>query len=309
MKYLVTGGAGFIGSNIVKELLNKGENVCVLDNFATGKRENILTFNENPNFRIIEGDLRSFHTVRDAVKGVDYILHQGALPSVQRSVNDPITTNEVNISGTLNILEAAKEFGVKRVVFASSSSVYGNSKNLPKEETMNIAPLSPYAISKYAGERYCQVYYQIYGLETVCLRYFNVFGPNQDPTSQYSAVIPKFIKSILKDEQPIIYGDGLQSRDFTFVENVVSANLLACVADNAAGETFNIACGERFSLIQLVESINELLSKNINPIYSTERKGDVKHSLASIEKAKKILGFNVIAPFKKGLLKTIESLK
>ncbi len=308
MNYLVTGGAGFIGSNIVNALLTKGENVRVLDNFSTGKRENILNFINNPNFSIIEGDLRSFHTVRDAVKGVDYILHQGALPSVQRSVNDPITTNDVNISGTLNVLEAAKEFGVKRVVFASSSSVYGNSKALPKEESMEIAPLSPYALSKYAGERYCQIYYQIYGLETVCLRYFNVFGPNQDPTSQYSAVIPKFIKSILNNKQPIIYGDGMQSRDFTFVENVISANLLACTAENVAGEMFNIACGDRYNLIQLVETINELLIKNIQPVFNTERKGDVKHSLASIEKAKKMLGYKVLAPFNVGLLRTIESL-
>ena len=308
MNYLVTGGAGFIGSNLVKALLGKGENVRVLDNFSTGKRENILEYINNPNFKIIEGDLRSFHTVRDAVKGVDFILHQGALPSVQRSVNDPITSNEVNISGTLNILEAAKEFGVKRVVFASSSSVYGNSVTLPKEETMGIAPLSPYALSKYAGERYCQIYYQIYGLETVCLRYFNVFGPNQDPTSQYSAVIPKFIKSILKDEQPVIFGDGIQSRDFTFVENVVSANLLACSANNVAGEMFNIACGARYNLIQLVEEINKLIGKQILPVFDTERKGDVKHSLASIEKAKNMLGYKVLFPFDKGLLKTIESL-
>jgi nucleoside-diphosphate-sugar epimerase len=308
MNYLVTGGAGFIGSNIVKALLNKGKNVRVLDNFSTGKRENILNFINNPNFKIIEGDLRSFHTVRDAVKGVDYILHQGALPSVPRSINDPITTNDVNISGTLNILEAAKEFGVKRVVFASSSSVYGNSISLPKEESMGIAPLSPYALSKYAGERYCQIFNQIYGLETVCLRYFNVFGPNQDPTSQYSAVIPKFIKSLLNNQQPVIYGDGLQSRDFTFVENVISANLLACTASNVAGEMFNIACGESFTLNQLTENINELLGKKIQPIYNSERKGDVKHSLASIEKAKNLLGYKVLSPFIDGLKITIQSI-
>jgi nucleoside-diphosphate-sugar epimerase len=308
MNYLVTGGAGFIGSNIVKALLSEGKNVRVLDNFSTGKRENILNFKNNPNFKIIEGDFRSFHTVRDAVKGIDYILHQGALPSVPRSINDPITTNDVNISGTLNILEAAKEFGVKRVVFASSSSVYGNSVSLPKEESMGIAPLSPYALSKYAGERYCQIFNQIYGLETVCLRYFNVFGPNQDPTSQYSAVIPKFIKSILNNQQPTIYGDGLQSRDFTFVENVISANLLACTAPNVAGEMFNIACGESFTLNQLTENINELLGKKIQPIYNNERKGDVKHSLASIEKAKKLLGYKVLYSFIEGLKITIQSL-
>jgi len=308
MNYLITGGAGFIGSNIVKVLLNEGEYVRVLDNFSTGKRENISVFINNPKFEIIEGDLRSFPTVRNAVKNVDYILHQGALPSVQRSVNDPITTNDVNISGTLNVLEAAKESGVKRVVFASSSSVYGNSVTLPKDETMEIGPLSPYALSKYAGERYCQIYYQIYGLETVCLRYFNVFGPNQDTSSQYSAVIPKFIKSILNNIQPVIYGDGLQSRDFTFVENIVSANLLACKTQNIAGEIFNIACGERYNLIQLVETLNEILGKKILPVFNTERKGDVKHSLASIEKAKKMLGYKVLSPFNQGLLKTIQNL-
>jgi nucleoside-diphosphate-sugar epimerase len=305
MIYLVTGGAGFIGSNIVKSLLEKNEQVRVLDNFSTGKRENLADFINNPDFNIIEGDLRSFHTVREAVKGVDYILHQGALPSVQRSVNDPITTNDVNISGTLNVLEAAKEYGVKRVVFASSSSVYGNSKVLPKDESMGIAPLSPYALSKYAGERYCQIYFQIYGLETVCLRYFNVFGPNQDPTSQYSAVIPKFIKAILNEQQPVIYGDGLQSRDFTFVENVVSANLLACITRNIAGEMFNIACGESFNLVQIVDNINKLLGKKSESIYKQERKGDVKHSLASIEKAKEMLGYKVITSFSEGLVKTI----
>jgi UDP-glucose 4-epimerase len=192
--YLVTGGAGFIGSNIVKELLTREQRVRVLDNFSTGKRENLFEFKESPNFELIEGDLRSFHTVRTAVKDMDYILHQGALPSVPRSVNDPLTTNDVNILGTLNILEAAKEFGVKRVVYASSSSIYGDNKILPKTEDMPINPLSPYALSKYTGERYCQIFTKIYGLETVCLRYFNVFGPNQDPTSQYSAVIPKFIR-------------------------------------------------------------------------------------------------------------------
>ncbi len=308
MNYLVTGGAGFIGSNIVRALLGNDENVRVLDNFSTGKRENISDFINNNKFEVIEGDLRSFHTVRDAVKGIDYILHQGALPSVQRSVVDPITTNDVNISGTLNILEAAKEFGVKRVVFASSSSVYGNSETLPKVETMGIGPLSPYALSKYAGERYCQIYYQIYGLETVCLRYFNVFGPNQDPTSQYSAVIPKFIKLMLQDKQPVIFGDGLQSRDFTFVENVVSANLLACKKYNVAGEIFNIACGERFNLIQLVDTINVILEKKIQPLFKEERKGDVKHSLASIEKAKQMLEYKILSNFDQGLLKTVQGL-
>jgi nucleoside-diphosphate-sugar epimerase len=299
--YLVTGGAGFIGSNIVKELLGRGEQVRVLDNFSTGKRDNLFPYKENPNLEVFEGDLRSFHIVRDAVKGADYVLHQGALPSVPRSVKDPITSNDVNINGTLNILEASKEFGVKRVVFASSSSVYGNSEVMPKVETMPVAPLSPYAITKYAGERYCQIFYQLYGLETVALRYFNVFGPNQDPTSQYSAVIPKFIKLMKEDKRPVIYGDGTQSRDFTYVSNNVEANILACTAPGAAGEVFNIACGERYTLTDLVDSINSLLGKKIEPIFNVTRPGDVKHSLAGIEKAKTILGFGVVKQFIEGL--------
>lgn len=301
MKYLITGGAGFIGSNIVKELLRRKEKVRVLDNFATGKRENLFEFKGNQNFELIEGDLRSFHIVRNAVKKVDYILHQGALPSVPRSINDPITTNDVNILGTLNILEAAKEFGVKRVVYASSSSVYGNSEKLPKDEDMPVAPLSPYALSKYTAERYCQIYYKIYGLETVVLRYFNVFGPNQDPTSQYSAVIPKFIKLIKEGKSPIIYGDGTQSRDFTYVANVVKANLLACEAGGVAGEVINIACGERYTLLQLVENINKIFGKNIEPVFEKERVGDVKHSLAGIEKAKKLLNYQPSIDFNEGL--------
>jgi UDP-glucose 4-epimerase len=306
MKYLVTGGAGFIGSNIVKELLNRGEEVRVLDNFATGKRENVLTFSESKNFEVIEGDLRSFHIVREAVKGVDFILHQGALPSVPRSINDPITSNDVNILGTLNILEAAKEFGVKKVVYASSSSIYGNSTELTKSEDLPVMPLSPYAISKYAAERYCQLFYQLYGLETVCLRYFNVFGPNQDPTSQYSAVIPKFIRAIINNISPTIFGDGLQSRDFTFVQNNVSANLLACYSNEAIGEAMNVACGQSFSLIELVNVINKALNKNIEPIFEKPKRGDIKHSLADISKANRLLKYEVKVPFVSGIEKTVE---
>ena len=306
MKYLVTGGAGFIGSNIVSELLKQRQQVVVLDNFATGKRENILLLMKNENLTMIEGDLRSFHIVRSAVKGVDYILHQGALPSVPRSINDPITSNDVNILGMLNILEAAKEFGVKRVITASSSSIYGNSETLPKVESMPVNPLSPYALTKYAQERYCQIFSQIYGLETVALRYFNVFGPNQDPTSQYSAVIPKFIKLIMADKEPVIYGDGSQSRDFTFVENNVWANIQACTAPKAAGEVINIACGERYTLIDLVNMINEILGKNIEPKFEKDRAGDVKHSLAGIDKAKGLLGYEVRVDFKEGLERTVE---
>ncbi len=308
MIYLVTGGAGFIGSNIVQELLNRGEDVRVLDNFSTGKRENIFRFKNNKSFELIEGDLRSFHTVRDAVREVDYILHQGALPSVPRSINDPITTNDVNILGTLNILEAAREFDVKRIVYASSSSIYGDSEELPKREDMFIRPLSPYALSKYTAERYCQIYTKIYNFETVCLRYFNVFGPKQDPFSQYSAVIPKFIELIAKDKQPTIYGDGTQSRDFTYVQNVIEANLLACTAPKAAGQVINIACQTTTTLLELVKMINDYLHKDINPRFDEDRSGDVKHSLASIKKAEDLLDYKVEVPFKNGLYKTIDFL-
>jgi len=306
--YLVTGGAGFIGSNIVKELLHRKQRVRVLDNFATGKRENLFEFKGNPDFELVEGDLRSFHIVRTAVKGMDYILHQGALPSVPRSVNDPLTTNDVNILGTLNILEAAKEFGVKRVIYASSSSIYGDNESLPKTEDMPINPLSPYALSKYTGERYCQIFTQIYGLETVCLRYFNVFGPNQDPTSQYSAVIPKFIRLMSEGKRPTIYGDGTQSRDFTYVSNIIAANLLACTAKEACREVFNIACGERYTLLQLVDTLNRILGTKIEPVFEAERPGDVKHSLADIFSAKETLGFQVNTHFEQGLNELVKEM-
>jgi nucleoside-diphosphate-sugar epimerase len=306
--YLVTGGAGFIGSNIVKELICRGEKVRVLDNFSTGKRENLFEFNNYSNYELVEGDIRSFHIVRDSVKGADYILHQGALPSVPRSINDPITTNEVNINGTLNVLEAAREFEVKRVVFASSSSIYGNSEILPKDENLPASPLSPYALTKYAGERYCQIFYNLYGLETVVLRYFNVFGPNQDHTSQYSAVIPKFIKIIKEGKSPVIYGDGTQSRDFTFVSNNVEANLLACTTPGIGGEVFNIACGISYTLIDLINAINEILNKNVTPTFNNVRPGDVKHSLASITNAQQKLNYRVNKGFHEGLAQFIKQI-
>ena len=304
--FLVTGGAGFIGSNIVERLLFENHQVRVVDNFATGKRENLLPYVENRNFQLYEVDLRDLHGLAEAVRGVDYILHQGALPSVPRSIADPLTTNNVNVQGTLNILELARKFEVKRVVYASSSSIYGNSENLPKLENMPVCPLSPYAVSKYGGERYCQVYYQIYGLETVCLRYFNVFGPNQDPTSQYSAVVPKFIKLMKNGKSPVIYGDGTQSRDFTYVANNVEANLLACYAEGTAGQMVNIACGQRYTLLELVELINEVLCTHIKPQFDEKRPGEVKHSMAGIEKAKEILNFRPVVDFKEGLKRTIE---
>lgn len=307
--YLVTGGAGFIGSNIVKDLLERGETVRVLDNFSTGKRNNLLDFKNTQKLAVFEGDLRSFHIVRDAAKGCDFILHQGALPSVPRSINDPITTNDVNILGTLNVLEAAKEFGVHRVIYASSSSVYGNAEISPKTEELPIMPLSPYALSKYTGERYCQIFYQLYGLETVCLRYFNVFGPNQDPASQYSAVIPKFIRLISQDKSPVIFGDGSQSRDFTYVANNVSANVLACTSKSAVGQVLNVACGKSYTLLELVELINRILGKNIVPQFEPARNGDVKHSLAGIQKARQLLGYEVMTDFEEGIGMTIEFLR
>ena len=309
MKYLVTGGAGFIGSNIVKELLERGQTVRVLDNFATGKREHLYPFKDRSGFELIEGDLRSFHIVRDAVKGMDYILHQGALPSVPRSIHDPITTNDVNINGTLNILEAAREFSVKRVVFASSSSVYGDAAVLPKVETLPVQPLSPYALSKYTAERYCQIYHRIYGLKTVCLRYFNVFGPHQNPHSQYSAVIPRFIALMKQGKSPVIYGDGQQSRDFTPVANNVQANILACTARAAAGEVFNIACGRSATLLDLVALINQKLGARVNPRFEPARAGDVMHSRADIGKAESKLGYRVGKKFEEGIEELIRELQ
>ena len=302
MKYLVTGGAGFIGSNIVEELIKRGENVRVLDNFSTGKRENLKEFQKQ--IEIVEGDIRSYHIVQEAVKGIDVVLHQAALPSVPRSIKDPITTNEVNIGGTLNMLDAAVKEGIKRFVFASSSSVYGDNPELPKHEGMTPSPLSPYAVSKLAGENYCRVFSNLYGIETVCLRYFNVFGPRQDPNSQYSAVIPKFIKAIMNGESPVIYGDGTQSRDFTYVANVVEANMLAAVKPiTTKSITLNCACNEQITLNNLVESINRIAGTEIEPVYAEKRKGEVQHSFARIAEAKKIFDYEPIVEFKNGLEK------
>jgi nucleoside-diphosphate-sugar epimerase len=303
-KFLVTGGAGFIGSNIVEELLKRGHFVRVLDNFATGKRENLKEFEKD--IELLEGDIRSYHIVRQAVKDIEVILHQAALPSVPRSINDPITTNEVNVMGTLNILDAAKDAGVRRIVYASSSSVYGDNPKLPKREDMLPNPLSPYAVSKLAGEKYCNVFSRLYGMETVTLRYFNVFGPKQDPHSQYSAVIPKFIEAIKADKQPIIYGDGTQSRDFTYVANVVEANILAATKDIGSGLVMNCACHGQITLNELVIQINNLLGKNIETIYAKSREGDIKHSFADIRLIKEKLNFIPNISFTLGLKKTIE---
>jgi nucleoside-diphosphate-sugar epimerase len=343
MIYVVTGGAGFIGSNIVEELLKRGETVRVIDNFSTGRRENLEPFlkgsgssqslvpgsrSDNQelrtnNLELVEGDIRSLEVLRAAFRDVDFIIHQAALPSVPRSIQDPVTTHEVGATGTLNVLIAARDCGVKRVVYASSSSVYGNSEELPKHEGMTPNPLSPYAVSKLAGEHYCQVFSRLYGLETVALRYFNVFGPRQNPNSQYAAVIPKFIAAIREGRQPVIYGDGEQSRDFTPVANVVAANLAACVVrlssfvprpsseardqttkDETTVSPFllsNVAVGERYTLNFLVSEICRIVGRKVEPIYDKPRPGDVKHSLASVDILREKLALTRPRTFREGL--------
>lgn len=303
-RYLVTGGAGFIGSNIVAALVQQGKFVRVLDNCSTGRMSNLQDVIEQIEF--IRGDIRELSVVHEAVKDMDYVLHQAALPSVARSVDDPIASNETNVAGTLNLLVAAKNANVKRVIYASSSSAYGNSASLPKQEDMPVNPISPYAISKYTGEQYCKVFYSIYGLETVALRYFNVFGPRQNPNSQYSAAIPIFIRSFLECKRPRIFGDGEQSRDFTFIENVVQANLLACHAEKAAGEVFNIACGRNTTINDISRTIKELLGSSLQPVYEPARKADIRHSLADITKARSILGYEPEGNLEMALGKTIE---
>lgn len=307
MFYLVTGGAGFIGSNLSGELLKRGHKVRIIDDLSTGNKKNIESFIDD--IELVNGDIRDLNIVKKAVLGVDCILHQAALPSVPRSVEKPIETGAVNIDGTLNVLAAARDEGVKRVVLASSSSVYGNSEVLPKTEAMRPNPLSPYAVTKYAGELYAKVFYDIYGLETVSLRYFNVFGPKQDPDSQYAAVIPSFLTSMLKGESPVIYGDGNQSRDFTYIDNAVEANILAADSLYAGhGETINIACGKNLTLNKLVDTINGILGREIKPVYKEARKGDVRHSLADIHLAESLLGYKVKASAEEGLQKLIEAL-
>jgi len=308
--YLVTGGAGFIGSHITEELLRNDHNVRVFDNFSTGKRihlQMIAETTENPELLdICDGDLRSYHTVLEAMDGIEYVIHQGALPSVSRSVQDPLTSNEVNVTGTLHVLYAALKTGVRRVVYASSSSVYGDNPILPKHEDLTPMPLSPYAVSKLTAEQYCQVFTRIYGLETVSLRYFNVFGPRQDPFSLYSAVIPRFITAALQGEMITIHGDGLQSRDFTYVSNMVRANLLACEAPAAVGHAINISCGDRHSLLDLLDHLAALTGKEIKRQHTDARAGDVKHSQANIERAGKLLGYEPIVSFTEGLALTVE---
>ncbi len=303
-KFLVTGGAGFIGSNICTKLISQGCFVRVIDNLLTGKKSNLAAVSDKIEF--IEADMGDADAARAAMKGIDVVLHQGALPSVPRSVDDPAATHRHCVDATFTLLLAARDAKVKRFVYAASSSAYGDTPTLPKVETMPVNPLSPYAAAKLMGEYYCSVFYKVFGLETLSLRYFNVFGPHQDPTSQYAAAIPAFVTSILKDKQPTVYGDGEQSRDFTYVDNVVEANLLAARAKQTKGEVVNIACGEAITVNAIIDMINNIVGKNIKPTYAPPNKGDVKHSLADISQAKKLIGFKPVVSFKDGLAKAIE---
>jgi nucleoside-diphosphate-sugar epimerase len=304
VQVLVTGGGGFIGSHIVERLVRDGYRVRVVDNFTTGHRRNLEPLVDDVD--VVEGDLQSYERAHAAVRDCEIVLHQAAMPSVPRSVQDPLTSNASNVIGTLNVLLAARDAGVRRVVFASSSSVYGAAPDLPKVETLPTLPISPYAVAKLAAEGYCRAFSQVYGLETVALRYFNVFGPRQDPNSQYSAVIPQFINAVLQGKGITIFGDGEQSRDFTYVDNVVEANLLAMKAPDVSGRTYNIACGDRISLNELVASIGRIFGRTIDPEYAPPRLGDVRHSMADISLARNELGYEVGVSFDEGLAQTIE---
>jgi nucleoside-diphosphate-sugar epimerase len=301
--FLVTGGAGFIGSHLVEYLQNRGERVRVLDNFSTGKMENVEPFLEHVD--LVKGDVRDRKACEEAVKGIDCIFHQAAVCSVPRSIEDPMATNETNVDGTLNLLIAAKEARVKRFICASSSSVYGDSDVLPKVETMNTNPSSPYGVTKHVQENYCRIFFKIYGVQTVCLRYFNVYGPRQDPYSPYAAVIPSFIKSLLRDESPTIYGDGEQTRDFTFVSDCIQANWKACHVQGIAGGVFNIATGKRIAINQLYRELVKLLGKEVSPIHASPRDGDIRHSLADITMAKAKMGYSPRFTVEAGLKKSL----
>jgi nucleoside-diphosphate-sugar epimerase len=306
-KYLVTGGAGFIGSHLVEALVNDGQDVRVLDNFLTGKKQNLTEFLDK--IELIEGDIRDFETCKKALNGVDYVLHQAALPSVPRSIEDPVLSNAINVDGTLNLLVASGQEKVKKVVFASSSSVYGDDPTLPKKEGTEGVPLSPYAVTKLVGENYMRIFSEIYGLGTVSLRYFNIFGPRQDPHSQYAAVIPNFITRVIAGERPSIFGDGEQSRDFTYVTNVVKANLLAVRSEDVSGEVFNIACADRITINTLFRKIRDLLQNDLDPLYEDPRPGDILHSFADIGKAKQMLNYEPAVSFDDGLKETVRWFK
>ncbi|MBW2995311.1 NAD-dependent epimerase/dehydratase family protein, partial [Candidatus Woesearchaeota archaeon] len=302
-KIIITGGAGFIGCNLARELCNDNE-VSVIDDLSTGKIANLHDVRNKIKF--LRNSVTDLKLLKKEFKNCDYVLHQAAIPSVEMSINDPVKINRNNIDGTLNVLLAARDAGVKRVVYAASCAAYGNLPDLPKKEDMPVDPESPYAISKLCGEYYLKTFHDIYGLKSIGLRYFNVFGPYQDPNSHYSAVIPLFIKAVLKNKSPTIFGDGLQSRDFSYIDNNIHANILACLAKNkkAFGQTVNIACGERINLLQLLKLINKIEGKNIKPKFAKPRPGDVKHSLADISLAKKLIGYNQIVRVPKGIKKT-----
>ena len=301
-RYLVTGGAGFIGSHIVETLVRRGDSVRVLDNLSSGKKENLAAVADRIDF--IEGDIRTPETCSAAVKGMDHVLHEAALASVVRSVEDPLLNNAVNVTGTLNMLLAARDAGVKSFVLASSSAVYGDDPSLPKEEGKEGRPLSPYAVSKLVGEKYAQTFHALFGMNAVSLRYFNVFGPRQDPFSQYAAVIPLFIAKILRGERPVVYGDGEQSRDFIFVENVVQANIEAAESASARGEVVNIASGVGMTINGLLEAVNEVLGTKIEAAHSDPRPGDIKHSIADVRKARRLMDFAPGVSFSDGLRET-----
>jgi len=310
VRALVSGGAGFIGSNIVEALLREGISVRVLDDLSTGREENLRQAEEwaregSAAFELVRGDIRDAATVRAAVDGCEWVFHEAALPSVARSVEDPLGSHAVNVDGTLTMLLAARDAGVRRFVYASSSSVYGDTPELPKVETQPPRPISPYGLDKFASESYCRLFFELYGLPTIALRYFNVFGPRQDPASEYAAVIPRFITRMARGEPPIIFGDGGQTRDFSFVENVVRANLAAARApESACGRAYNIACGERVSLLELVERIGRALGRPVAPRHAEPRPGDIRHSLASIERAREALGYEPVVSLDEGLERT-----
>lgn len=308
MRILVTGGAGFIGSNLVEQLLadSRVTGVRVLDNLATGSRENISAFTSHPRFEFIEGDIRNYEQCLLACEGMDLVSHQAALGSVPRSVNDPLTSNDVNITGTLHIFQAAKEKNIRRVIYAASSSTYGDHPGLPKKEENIGNPLSPYAVTKYVNELYARVYAGVYGMELIGLRYFNIFGPRQNPAGPYAAVIPLFVQALLDNRPPVIYGDGQHSRDFTYVENAVQANLLALFTgkSEAVNQVYNIACGRQTSLLQLFEELRKEAGSKLEPQFGPERAGDVRHSLADISKAETLLGYRPAITIEEGLKKT-----
>jgi UDP-glucose 4-epimerase len=306
VKALVTGGGGFIGSNVVRALLARGDDVRVLDNFSTGSRANLAGLEGD--VQLVEGDLRSYERVHAAVRGAEVVFHQGALPSVPRSVQDPLTTTAVNVEGTLNVLLAARDEGVRRIVNASSSSVYGNTGTLPRIETQAPDPISPYAVAKLAAERFCTSFTRVYGMEIVSLRYFNVFGPRQDPSSQYAAVVPRFIRAIADDEPVTIYGDGDQSRDFTFVDNVVGANLLAADAPGVGGDILNVATGDSVTVNALADAIGAMLGKPVEKAYEPAREADVRASWADVGEAKRLLGYEMRVDFAEGLRRTADYL-